>query len=105
MKWPSLSYIVTSRLSHVSSTAEGMPVPWRVPKRSPRKYLDARHSEDTPFMLLGLRCPVGQQEKSPFVNWPHWGVMWMQTNPGMMYGIVRVLLRQLALALHGRRRS
>lgn len=39
------------------------------------------------------------------MNWPHWGVMWMQTNPGIMYGVVRVLLRQLALALHGRRRS
>lgn len=28
-EWPSLSYIVTSVLSHVSSAAEGMPVPWR----------------------------------------------------------------------------
>lgn len=36
---------------------------------------------------------------------PHWDVMWMQSNLGVMYGVVRVLLRQPALALHGQRRS
>lgn len=56
-------------------------------------------------ILVVLKCPVGQQEKTPFVNRPHWDVMWMQSNLGVMYGFVRVLVRRPALALHGRRRS
>lgn len=56
-------------------------------------------------MLVVPKRPVGQQEKTPFVKRPHWDVMWMQSNLGVMYGLVRVLLRQPALALHGRGRS
>lgn len=42
-------------------------------------------------MFVVLKRPVGQQEKTPFVNWPHWDGMWMQNNLGVMYGVVRVL--------------
>jgi hypothetical protein len=33
-KWFELYCYIMSRPSHVSSTAQGMPAPWRLPKRS-----------------------------------------------------------------------